>query len=77
MTTYETAMRALDEGKIVVCTPGIDADGDKVICTSTFRTTGHGDEHLFDPDPRIRAAYLLGIAQAAREGLRKSHGIRC
>jgi hypothetical protein len=77
---YDGAMEALARGRIVVCTPGIDADGDPVVCTSTFTVNdGDGDDedYLHHPDRMYRVAYLLGIAAFAREGLRERHGIRC
>jgi hypothetical protein len=75
---YDGAMEALARGRIVVCTPGIDADGDPVVCTSTFTVNdGDGDEYLRHEQPAFRVAYLLGIAAFARESLRERHGIRC
>jgi hypothetical protein len=76
---YDGAIEALNRGRIVVCTPGVDQDGDNVVCTSTFENTydGDGENYLHHCEPSVRAAYLLGIAAFARESLRERHGIRC
>jgi hypothetical protein len=76
---YDGAIEALARGCIVVCTPGVDQDGDNVVCTSMFEDThdGDGDDYLHHPEPAYRVAYLLGIAAFARESLRERHGIRC
>lgn len=76
---YDGAMEALARGRIVILTPGVDQDGDNVVCTSIFEDTHDcGDEdYLRHPDRMYRVAYLLGIAAFARESLRERHGIRC
>jgi hypothetical protein len=76
---YDGSMEALARGRIVILTPGVDQDGDNVVCTSLFENThdGNDEDYLHHPEPMYRVAYLLGIAAFARESLRERHGIRC
>jgi hypothetical protein len=61
----------------VICTPGVDRDGDDVICVSGFETRAQDVAHLRHPNGNVRVCYLLCFAMAARQGLRERHGIEC
>lgn len=76
MTVYEEAVRLLGEDRIVVLTLGVDLDGDRVICTSSFDADTNGEDFLLHPDPAIRAGHIIGMVVAISDHLRESHGIK-
>lgn len=74
-TLYEDGLKAARNERVVIWTPGIDGDGDEVLCTSTFEIRPRSADLLYSEDRNLRASVLIGVAQVARDGLRDRWGV--
>jgi hypothetical protein len=73
---YGDALRTLARGRMVVCVPG-RLDGGPCVSTVSYRQPTKADEraYMLDPDPEVRAGFLLGVTFQAR-GVARADGVQ-
>ena len=76
MNLYDDAVEATRHGVIPVLVAGIDSDGDRVLCLSKFKSTRNCGRYMLSDNAGERAAFALGLVEAARAGLHAHHGVR-
>lgn len=75
ITPYAEILTDVQRGRVVVCTVGVDLDGDDVLCTSTLEAEPWS-EFLREPDGETRTANIVGMVVAVAEDIGHRHGVR-
>lgn len=70
MTAYGTALGSLVRDRITVCIPGT-YEGEPVVSILSWPMSTEARQDLYHPNPDIRACFLFGVCQAARQTARE------
>lgn len=73
MIAHQMAIEKAAEGQVVVCVPG-EVDGDPMVFMLWRPPTFDALRFVYNPDPLVRATFLLELTRATHE-VARSRGV--